>query len=85
MVTTLAAEPLGATYAAGRAGLLFFLELRLGDEIRHVVRAAGVANHRGELSVDVLELIRRRFALQADQVFGLIHQEKDSRSARAVR
>ena len=51
---------------------LLLLELRLGDEVRRIVGAAGVADDGDHFVVVKLELIRRRFALQTDQVFGLV-------------
>ena len=54
--------------------LLF--ELRLGDEVGGIIRAACVTDNRDQFVVVVFELIRRRLALQADQVFGLGHDEK---------
>ena len=52
--------------------LLF--ELGLGHEVRRIVGAARGADHGDDLVVDKLELIGRRLALKADQVFGLAHE-----------
>ena len=52
--------------------LLF--ELGLGHEVRRIVGAARGADHGDDLVVDELELIGRRLALKADQVFRLAHE-----------
>src|SRR3954447_15081317 len=60
-----------------RWALRLFLELRFRHEVRDVIRTARIADDRGELAVHVLELVRRRFALQTDQVFGFVHPSQE--------
>src|SRR5579864_701767 len=64
--------------------LLLLFELRFRYEIRRIIRAACCAHDGDQLARDlvVLELVGRRVALQADEVFGLDHQAKDTATLR---
>src|SRR5579872_6264735 len=58
----------------GIASALLFFELRLGHELRGVVGSARRADHTHQLLALVLELVRGRFTLQADEVLRLAHR-----------